>query len=338
MTMQGKSAPAELPSLDIAEAEHAATAIRPSWDVEEPTVNVSVPTVRAFAPMTSEPAVVASPVIAVGTAPEPPAPAPAPAPAAPAAPKPAVSTQLGISPAAAAVVAAANAAARAPAPSAEAIDSANVIEVVPPAPETAPLPSSSVAANAVTLASAMKAELSPTGASAGGGAKEPLAVAAPDPFRNVPAAPKSEDDLAFVVKKRSPKTMIFGAIGVVTILGAGLVWKLASAPNAPPARPSTSAAVGPAVPTPTDDIPPPPPKEEEPAPKAAAAPTPPPAPEPPAPAPTHAPTHAHAAKTPEPPPRPVAAAPAPRPRATPVPAPKSPPKSVGGGIVRDSPF
>jgi hypothetical protein len=287
-----------------------------------------------------------------------------------AAPPTTMATKLGgISPAAAAVVAAANAAARAPQPSSEAIDSDAMIEVIPKPPMTTRMPdaptssapatfSSGVASSNPPLALPASPSNPPATATAAAraaavtqapaqktpsAAPAPLPIAAPDPFRS--ASISSSDDDLFPQKKSNK--VVFIGLGCAALLVVGLVVKFAGSSDEAPAKPAASVtAVGPAIPSPTNDIPPPPPKEEEPAPapKTAAAP---PAPEPTpaaAPAPTpRAKEPVAAAPKPADPPRAAAPPAQPKPRAAPPPAaappaPKTAPKATGGGIVRDSPF
>ena len=285
------------------------------------------------------------------------------------------STMIGLPPPAMLGVRPSNApAAGAPPPavsSAEAIDPANVLEVVSaPAPvlAAAPAPAAAVRQNPAMRTQIMDSRPSGSGPSpssapavpprAAPGATiaarpphERTAAAVPiaDPFRN--KAPSS-DDLDF--PKRSNKTLFFVVGGLAVAAGLGLFLKFAlgdDAPKAPPAEVLTGPAVT------TAEIPPPPPPKEDPPPAAttaakAAEPvltpppplaTPPRAPEPPpvavapAPQPQRAPVAAappHEAR-----PRPAALPPPPAAAAPPVAAPpKSAPKGANGGIVRDNPF
>ena len=246
-------------------------------------------------------------------------------------------------------------------PVAEAIESANVLEVAP-APAAAPVhqnqgmrtqimqnrpaglgaPPPAPPRGAATIASRPPNE------------RTAAAVPIADPFRD--KGPSSDDLDAF--PRRSNKSVFFVVGGLAVAAGLGLFLKFALGDDTPKPAPA-EAVTGPAVTT--AEIPPPPPKDETvPAASAAAA------AKTAEPAPLATPPHAaveppHVAAEPaaQPPPRaaaPVAAAPprnepraarGPSPAALPPPAtaappgaatPKSAPKASNGGIVRDNPF
>jgi len=260
-------------------------------------------------------------------------------------------------------------------PSAEALDSDAMIEVAPAVPAAAKTERMPDAPTSSAPSVAKKAAPPPTKTTKkmAKAPDAPIPLTSADPFRDaVPAAEPSEDDLELATKKPS-KNLLYAGIGGVALLAIVLFVKLGSSSDEATTKPTPPVAVGPAVQSPTSDIPPPPPKDEDPtetapaakateapaakateaaakateAPAAKATEAPaqaPPAvtaktPEPPK---TVAATPAPVAKTPEPP-KTVAATPAPpkpkaaTPATTPA-APKTPPKSTGGGIVRDSPF
>ena len=245
------------------------------------------------------------------------------------------STRLGgISPEAAAIVAAANEAFRAPLPTMQ-LDSSSFIETaksVPsakapsfkPPPPFAPIVSA-VPDKTPSTAPTKAASKFPSAASA---QAAPFAVK--DPFKS-PSLPPAEafyDDLP-MKKKASP--VLFVAIGAVALIGIGVVAKLAIGGGDDATKPVPSTLTHSTPAPPTNDIPPPPPVDEVTPPSGtttAAAKTTEPAkvPEP----------ASHAAKAPTYVAHPAAAPP---PAAKPAGAPpKSPPKTPGGGIVRDSPF
>lgn len=254
-----------------------------------------------------------------------------------------------------------------PAPSvAEAIESANVLEVAP-APAAAPVHQNHGMRTQIMQnrpAGLGAPPPAPRGAAtiASRPPNERTAAAVPiaDPFRN--KGPSSDDLDAF--PRRSNKGVFFVVGGLAVAAGLGLFLKFALGDDTPKPAPA-EVVTGPAVTT--AEIPPPPPPKDEtpPAPSAAAvtaaantaelAP-------PPLATPPHAavePPHVAAEPASQPPPRaaaPVAAAPprnepraarGPSPAALPPPAttappgaatPKSAPKASNGGIVRDNPF
>jgi hypothetical protein len=353
MRETGKGAPD--PKLDAEEADELAASFKPAWDVEEPgektlaeedvKTAVSPPPngAKSTDPMPA-PAIVASPVISIGNG--------ASAVAAPAAPRPAadqlpssVATTLGnpsLQDVAKKAAAAYDAAGpmRAPIESGEPLDADQVIEV---APAKAKAVASS--ADAATLPVGNKTPSVPPKAPPAA-AKKPASSSkvAADPFKKAPvaiAAPADASDEYPVVKKS--KNWIYIAVGLGIAIGVGGVVKFAMSDDPPPAKTATTATAAP--PPPKEDIPPPPPKDEVTTPStatvaAATTTAPAPAPEPsPAKDPVVAPTPPPRAAPVQPSrPAPVAAAPAPRPRPAPVSPPKTPTKSSGGGIVRDTPF
>lgn len=369
MAMQGKSTSSDTPSLDVAEAEQAASAFRPAWgdeawEIPPTSTDIAAPTA---APIEAA-AIVATPVIALGEADTRESTATETKPAPPAPPKPTTKTQLGlISPEVAAIAAAANAAnakrgpsasemmtlvgmsldaagATTTASAAEALTSDAIIEVVPAVSAAATIEPSRSTFPSSAPAPPTK---SPPATTIEKTADAPFPLTSADPFPSVvPAAEPSVDDLALATKRPS-KNLLYAGIGGVALIAMGLLVKLAS-PSDTAAPDPAPTALKPAAPSPTNDIPPPPPKDEEateavPAVKGTEAPTRA-ATEAPA-AKTHdVPTHATptaTAKAHEPPraTTSTAAARSPdAPRATTPAAPKAPPKSTGGGIVRDSPF
>ena len=250
-----------------------------------------------------------------------------------------------------------------PAPSvAEAIESANVLEVAP-APAAAPVHQNHGMRTQIMQnrpAGLGAPPPAPRGAAtiAARPPNERTAAAVPnaDPFRN--KGPSSDDLDAF--PRRSNKGVFFVVGGLAVAAGLGLFLKFALGDDTPKPAPA-EVVTGPAVTT--AEIPPPPPKDETPpAPSAPAAELAPPPLATPLATPPHAavePPHVAAEPAAQPPPRaaaPVAAAPprnepraarGPSPAALPPPAtaappgaatPKSAPKASNGGIVRDNPF
>lgn len=258
----------------------------------------------------------------------------------------------GISPEAAAVVAAANAAARAPMPTSEALDSSSFIEAATAATEIqqpkAPAFPPAISPIPNRTPSAPPARPASTFPTADAARAVPLSVAIGDPFKSPRRSTSDDvdDDLPFRKKKTS--AAVYGVVGIAILTGIGVVAKLASSPDAPPYKPTTTTT---ATATATADIPPP---EDRPAETAAPAAKPvetvarpaetaPPAAKPVevTPPPKAAePPHPHVAAHPAPPPpapHPVAPPPAAKAPTAAAP-PKSPPKPQSGGIVRDSPF
>lgn len=329
MTLQGgddRDAPSGAAKLDLDEADQLAASFRPAWEVEEE----------------APPAMNAASTQILGSGAGVPAPGPVDAKG--------VTLPLGVRPAA---------------PSAEALDSANVIEVAPavapaapPAPaalnKTVPLAASPVAddpnrtqpAKPVSASPKAIAQPDPFGpAPSALRSSRPPAAAAPVPIRR-PVSAVSTDELDAMMPKKSKKGLVFGIVGVGIAVGLGLFLKFALSEDPPPAKSSTTSA---APTTPANepaknaDIPPPPSPDEMPAPTAAAKPatkpeTTKPAEAAPSPKPVEAaPKPAVAVReTPKPASRPAPAA-APQPKAAPEP-PKTAPKPPQGGIVRDSPF
>lgn len=303
MAMQGKTTSGELSPLDVAEAEQAADAFRPSWadddDLPPPAPAAAPPPVQVSAPEPARPASAAAILgstainqtlplgalsaeaaakIIVDNPSSQPGPVDAPA-SLNTSSYSAGSTRLGISPEAAALVAAANAAARAPgpAPSSEAIEPEQIIEtakVIPPAPKTEPLvvpipePSATIIDRRPPVMDA--AVDSQRAAPPSVTPPNPVAPVAPfiaaDPFaKSVPPPPASDPDIGGVPAKSSKAKVWIGIVAVAAV-GIVAVVKLASPSSEPTPRPSTTTATGPAIQSPANDIPPPPDKEDLPAP------------------------------------------------------------------------
>jgi hypothetical protein len=347
------------PALDADAAEELAANFRPSWAADDdddlpPGLAKTQPNAEAAqlpaAAPAAAPAVSIAPVVTISS--DAPAPSPAAAVAAAAAATAAAApapphTQKMLSPQ---TVLGMGSPVRSPEPSSEALDSQNVIEVAPAANSlstTQPMGNNARVANSSPPVASASPSAPPR--SAAPASAKPVTrnvtrpAAAVDPFK---ASALDSDE--FPPIRKSNKGVIFGVVGVAIAVGLGLFLKFALSPDEP-AKPATTTPAATAAPAKENDIPPPPAKED--IPPAATTATPPPAvaKTDPAPAVTTADPPKKAdpppvAKAPDPP-RTVAAAPAAKPpkqpaAASPPPAapPKTPPKSTGGGIVRDSPF
>jgi hypothetical protein len=368
------AADAFTPAWASEDADEAAEAFKPAWATDDDTSGPP-----ATDPMPTAAAIVGAPVISVGVSPEATKPL-APAPGVPPPPDaivasmhnmqgPTKTTALGISPAAQAMVQAANATSKTGttlgmSPAAQAlVDAANAGTAASPAyadtvRKVPNLGSDTVIdVGAKTLVDAKgptenafattapmlerpvpSSKPAPVHVKAPASSARPVPIAAVDPFR---ASTSDEVDLS-VVKPKSSKGLVFGALVLVLAAGGFAFYKFGRGGDETTSKPAdTASALGAIAPTPTNDIPPPPPKEEvtppPPATPAAAASTTPPAKtaEPPPKAPEPPPV-THAAR-PEPREPRMAAAPPPR-HISSTPPPKTPPKPAGGGIVRDSPF
>ncbi len=323
MQQSGKhpAAPGSDPKLDADDADELAANFKPAWEVDEPgesTIDTNdVPTIvtQGDAPTmtavtqvngSNGPAIVAMPVVSIGS--------PAPDP-------PRVAEPV-----------------RAPEPSSEAIEPDAVIEMQPAQAamafsKTQPMPPSQKPVSRPP----------PAPAAAPMSAKPRSAPVSRDPFAAAakPIRPPIESD-DFAVPKKSGKGWVYVVVGLLVAVGAGGIVKFYLTPEAPKDSPPQNVAVPTAA---KEDIPPPPAKDETPtAPATTAAKVDPPPPEPakaappppqpvtppPAPPPRQQPVAARGGggggmvRQPPPP--------------APAPAPKTPPKPPGGGIVRDSPF
>jgi hypothetical protein len=352
------SGPGDEPRLDLEQAEQLAASFRPAWETHG--YEEDVPAAGDANATTAVPAVVGAPVVLAG---DPKAAADAEPVVVPAprsnGKKKRSRTMPGVAPPpeGSASTAESKDGARLPAPSSEALDSSSVIEAVPAAPATEPLPVERRKAPPVKSTSKAKP-------SADGTVKMPASRAAPqkpvpvavhgDPFRaRAASSDPGTEELRALVAGRPGKKMVYGAVAVGLAAVVGLLIHLSGEDPEAPAPAAKTATTAPtetaaARAMPTEDIPPPPSKETlaEAPPKAETAtpaPTPAPTPRAPAPAPIQ-PVAAKAAPTPRPTaapkpttPRTVAATPPRAPKPAP-PTPKTSPKPASGGIVRDNPF
>jgi hypothetical protein len=354
------------PALDADQAEQLAASFKPAWDIEEPdestSVDAAMPGVvaaaNADATLQGAPAVVVSHVITVvpsenGNIHE-----------APTVVRPVLAAEQEVP-----------TAVRPAVQSTQELDSAALIEVVPPAAPAPPVPPP---AAVVDMSRTIRMDPPPPPPPATSKAEarqpppktppprsqQPQSLSAPrtapmmqtakpkipiqDPF----AAKASSFDDDIVVPKKSGKGLVIGIVAVAVLGGAGAFVKFGMTGDEPAKKAeSTQTAAPPAT---TQDIPPPAPKDDTPPPATTATTTPPakaadnttatatPPPAPPTPppaAPAGHPSPSRDTTTAHADPGRGASHPAHPPSPPPAPpAPKAAPKSTAGGIVRDTPF
>ena len=342
---KGVSGTGSNPALSDEQAEQFAASFTPAWDADDGLGDTTDGTTEATAAMPSERGTESTQIMDRAELAK--AQAAPPIVGTPAIIFNAKSTMIGVPPPA--TLAARPSAAPSATSAAEAVESANVLEVVSaPAPIAAPVHQNHGMRTQIMhnrppglgAAPASPPQGAATIASRPPNERTAVAVPIADPFRN--KGPSSDELDSF--PKRSNKTMFFVIAGLAVAAGLGLFLKFALGEDTP--KPAPAAVVtGPAVMT--AEIPPPPPKEDTPPPATAAAvtaaPTAPTAAEP-APPPLATPPRAAVepplALAPPPPPRPSRPTALPPPAAAPPAAasPKSAPKAPNGGIVRDNPF